>query len=82
MQHADQLVADARTVANATSSSPLLDVSDLTVTFPGAAGPVQVVRGLSYSIARGETLGIVACLSRSEPISRSETAWESSSFET
>ena len=59
MQHADQLVADARTVANATSSSPLLDVSDLTVTFPGAAGPVQVVRGLSYSIARGETLGIV-----------------------
>jgi peptide/nickel transport system ATP-binding protein len=59
MQHADQLVAGARTVANATSSSPLLDVSDLTVTFPGAAGPVQVVRGLSYSIARGETLGIV-----------------------
>ena len=34
MQHADQLVADARTVANATSSSPLLDVRDLTVTFP------------------------------------------------
>ena len=34
MQHADQLVADARTVANATSSSPLLNVTISPSRFP------------------------------------------------
>ena len=59
MQQVDHSVAGARSVATATTPAELLDVHDLTVTFPSASGPVQVVRGLSYSIARGETLGIV-----------------------
>ena len=37
----------------------LLDVRDLTVSFSSAAGEVQVVRGLDYSIPRGKTLGVV-----------------------
>jgi peptide/nickel transport system ATP-binding protein len=42
-----------------TSSAPLLDVRDLTVRFPTAAGPVQAVSGLSFTLRRGETLGLV-----------------------
>jgi peptide/nickel transport system ATP-binding protein len=38
---------------------PVLEVRDLTVEFPSEAGPVQAVRGLSYSVAPGEVLGIV-----------------------
>ncbi|MEC9346200.1 MAG: ABC transporter ATP-binding protein [Pseudomonadota bacterium] len=37
----------------------LLDVDGLTVTLPTAAGPGQAVRGLSFRIGAGETLGIV-----------------------
>ncbi len=37
----------------------LLDVQDLSVTFPSESGPVEAVRGLSYSVAPGEVLGIV-----------------------
>src|SRR5687768_11433218 len=37
----------------------LLEVTDLSVTFPSAAGPVQAVRVLSYHVMRGEVLGIV-----------------------
>ena len=41
------------------TASPLLDVRDLTVRFPTADGVVQAVSGLSYTLRRGETLGIV-----------------------
>ena len=37
----------------------LLDVRDLVTTFEGDAGPVRVVDGLSLSLPRGGTLGIV-----------------------
>ena len=38
----------------------VLTVSDLNVTFPGTDGPdVPAVRGVSYSLRRGEVLGIV-----------------------
>jgi oligopeptide/dipeptide ABC transporter ATP-binding protein len=37
----------------------LLDVKDLTVSFPTADGVVQAVRGVSFSIEAGRTLGIV-----------------------
>jgi peptide/nickel transport system ATP-binding protein len=37
----------------------LLDVSDLRVSFPTADGVVQAVRGLSFSVEAGRTLGIV-----------------------
>ncbi|TMV56556.1 ATP-binding cassette domain-containing protein, partial [Thioclava sp. BHET1] len=38
--------------------TPLLEVEDLRVTFPTRKGPVDVVRGLSFSLGR-ERLGIV-----------------------
>jgi len=37
----------------------VLDVSGLTVTFPGPEGPVRAVRGVDYRLRRGEVLGIV-----------------------
>jgi len=38
---------------------PLLEVDGLTVRFPTAEGVVKAVSGVSYSVRRGETLGIV-----------------------
>ncbi|MBB5832243.1 ABC transporter ATP-binding protein [Brachybacterium aquaticum] len=38
---------------------PLLQVKDLTVTFPNATGGVRAVRGVNYSVNEGEFLGIV-----------------------
>ena len=37
----------------------VLDVQDLSVTFPGAHGPVRPVRGVTFSIRRGEAVGVV-----------------------
>jgi peptide/nickel transport system ATP-binding protein len=37
----------------------LLEVDDITVTFPSEAGPVQAVRGVSYTVKMGESLAIV-----------------------
>jgi peptide/nickel transport system ATP-binding protein len=41
------------------SKTPLLEVSDLTVSFGSEAGPVRAVRGVSYTVKPGETLAIV-----------------------
>jgi len=38
---------------------PLLEVTDLEVSFPGEEGRVRAVRGISYHLAPGEVLGIV-----------------------
>jgi peptide/nickel transport system ATP-binding protein len=38
---------------------PLIEVRDLTVRFPTPEGVVQAVSGLSFTVSRGETLGLV-----------------------
>ena len=38
---------------------PLLEVRGLCVTLPTARGPVQVLRDVSFPMARGQTLGIL-----------------------
>ena len=42
-----------------TIPKPLLDIENLQVTFSTRRGPVEAVRGISLSLAEGETLGIV-----------------------
>jgi peptide/nickel transport system permease protein len=37
----------------------VLDVRDLEVTFPGPAGTIRPVRGISFAVRRGEAVGIV-----------------------
>ncbi|MFI6350656.1 dipeptide ABC transporter ATP-binding protein [Streptomyces sp. NPDC050560] len=41
------------------AARPLLSVRDLTVAFPSEAGRVDAVRGVSFDLHRGRTLGIV-----------------------
>jgi peptide/nickel transport system ATP-binding protein len=43
----------------AAASNPVLEVHDLNVTFSSEAGPVRAVRGASFKLAPGRTLGIV-----------------------
>ncbi|MEM0944212.1 MAG: dipeptide ABC transporter ATP-binding protein, partial [Pseudomonadota bacterium] len=38
---------------------PLLNIRDLTIRFPGEAGPIEAVRNVSLEIAPGETLALV-----------------------
>lgn len=40
-------------------TSPLLDVEDLSVTFPSDAGPVRAVRDVSFTVEPGQRIGIV-----------------------
>jgi oligopeptide/dipeptide ABC transporter ATP-binding protein len=40
-------------------SDAVLDVRELWVSFPGAAGPVRPVRGVSFTVRRGEAVGVV-----------------------
>jgi oligopeptide/dipeptide ABC transporter ATP-binding protein len=44
---------------NEQPSTPALDVRDLQVEFSTQGGKVQAVRGVSFSVEKGETLGIV-----------------------
>jgi oligopeptide/dipeptide ABC transporter ATP-binding protein len=46
-------------VAGSTWSGPLLEVRDLTVTFPSDDGPVRAVSSLTFNLYDHETLGIV-----------------------
>ena len=40
-------------------TSPVLSVQDLNVSFPSEAGTVNAVRGISFDLYPGRTLGIV-----------------------
>jgi oligopeptide/dipeptide ABC transporter ATP-binding protein len=51
--------APTRTEPKALREAPLLEVSDLTVSFPIEGRERRVVAGVSYSIAAGRTLGVV-----------------------
>ncbi|CAM5293639.1 dipeptide ABC transporter ATP-binding protein [Streptomyces tanashiensis] len=42
-----------------TGQSPVLSVRDLRISFPSEAGPVAAVRGISFDVLPGRTLGIV-----------------------
>ena len=44
---------------SASSAAPLLSVRDLDVVFDTYRGPVQVLRDVSFDVARGEILGVV-----------------------
>ncbi|WP_200846774.1 dipeptide/oligopeptide/nickel ABC transporter permease/ATP-binding protein [Arthrobacter sp. 18067] len=60
--HRPKTVAPSTDVELSTSSSdgdPVLTVNDLFVSFPGPAGPITPVRGVSFSLARGEAVGVV-----------------------
>ncbi|KAB1072331.1 ABC transporter ATP-binding protein [Methylobacterium planeticum] len=46
-------------MTGSTTRPPLLDVSDLAVSFDTEGGAVHAVNGVSYTLAEGETLGIV-----------------------
>ena len=41
------------------STAPLLEVTDLKVSFPSEDGRVNAVRGVNLSVARGEVLALV-----------------------
>ncbi|QIS08076.1 ABC transporter ATP-binding protein [Nocardia arthritidis] len=42
-----------------TSTAPLLEVTDLRVSFPGEEGRIEAVRGIDFTVADGEVLAIV-----------------------
>ena len=50
---------EPRTDAGSSTGRTVLDVQDLSVTFPGAGGLVRPVRGVSFRIGRGEAVGVV-----------------------
>jgi peptide/nickel transport system ATP-binding protein len=53
------MVADASAAVGVGMTGALLDVQDLHVTFDTSDGKLHAVRGLSFSIGKGQTLGIV-----------------------
>ena len=44
---------------NTNNANVLLDVKDLTFSFKTYAGEVQAVRGVSFTLERGKSLGLV-----------------------
>ncbi|MEM6665042.1 MAG: ABC transporter ATP-binding protein [Pseudomonadota bacterium] len=55
------LPAEARTplIEAAATDRPLLDVRDLVKTYPGKSGPVHAVKGISFSVRDGQSVGLV-----------------------
>jgi peptide/nickel transport system ATP-binding protein len=55
------LPADARPAAppRPEIGAPLLEIVDLKKTYPGKSGPVHAVKGVSFVVKQGETVGLV-----------------------
>ncbi len=53
------LTTPLRDRVSSTGATPVLSVRDLRVSFPSEAGPVEAVRGVSFDLLPGRTLGIV-----------------------
>lgn len=54
-----EVALDTSGSAGGTGSAPLLEVSDLRVSFPSEEGRVDAVRGVNYTVSDGEVLAIV-----------------------
>ena len=59
MSATDEVTAAAPRSSKPADDAPLLVVEDLKVHFPSSDGVVKAVDGLSYTVERGQTLGIV-----------------------
>src|ERR1700761_5564856 len=57
--HATYRSTRRQSVAEGQAAAPFLDVRDLHVSFPTPDGVVQAVQGVSFSMSRGQILGIV-----------------------
>ncbi len=55
----DAIVHPARAEAGPATADPIVAVRDLAFTVASAAGPVNILRGISLAIAAGEAVGIV-----------------------
>ncbi len=51
--------ADADAAAKRAIVAAMLEVSDLRVTLPTSRGPAEALRGVSFSLQRGQTLGLI-----------------------
>jgi peptide/nickel transport system permease protein len=56
---ATRVEVSRRTAGDDSPSAALLDVRNLAIAFGSGAGRREAVRGISFSLARGETLGLV-----------------------
>ena len=54
-----ELARDDRLVLADPDAAPLLEVENLSISFPGAHGDVRIVDDVSFSVRPGETMGLV-----------------------
>ncbi|MBF6328606.1 ABC transporter ATP-binding protein [Nocardia transvalensis] len=55
----DRTATDVEEQTRRATTAPLLEVSDLHVSFPGEEGRIDAVRGVNYTVSDGEVLAIV-----------------------
>ena len=59
MSRKNHIEFESADLPNPASGHPLLEVKDLNVTFPSEDGRVHAVRGVNFTLNRGEILGLV-----------------------
>jgi putative ABC transport system ATP-binding protein len=55
----DVLITPPAKFASSDRRQALIEVHDLTLTVPSAAGPVNILRGIDIAVAQGEAVGVV-----------------------